>query len=452
MGFEINPYDPCVANKMVNRSQMTIRWHVDDLMISHLKQEEIMQVAQQIKDIYGKNLKENVGTVHDYLGMTFDYSFDKKVQINMWDYVKKVKVEFPEEIMGVCATSANDYLFKVRENATKLNEELAEAFHHTVCQLLFAASRVRHDIQTAVSFLTTRVKDPGKDDRGKLVRVLKYLNGTWFMKLIMSADEMNFTIHWYIDGSHQVHEDCQGQIGCLMTMRKRAVCSSSNKMKCNTQSSTETELILLHDKLSDVIRTRYFVECQGYEIDEYVIFQDNMSALSLEKNGRILSSKQTKHIEAKFFLIKDYYKAGEKEVQYCPTDAVWADVLTKPLQGKKFRDMHAFLQNCSRSYDDNIELQTDKLEWKSLKLQVKTVASSWECVGKCMKSRREKKGQSKSPCCVLWGDETQAVSHEMTRQRSTPHHAKTSFEGNKKQSQVVEPRGQKIQKIQEDMF
>ncbi len=74
MVFEINPYDPCIANKMVDGSQMTIRWHVDDLMISHLKQEEIMQVVQQIKDIYGKILKENVGTVHDYLGMTFDYS------------------------------------------------------------------------------------------------------------------------------------------------------------------------------------------------------------------------------------------------------------------------------------------------------------------------------------------------------------------------------------------
>ncbi len=67
MGFEINPYDPCVANKMVNDTQMTIRWHVDDLMISHLSQGEIMKVVQQIKDIYGENLAETSGTVHDYL-------------------------------------------------------------------------------------------------------------------------------------------------------------------------------------------------------------------------------------------------------------------------------------------------------------------------------------------------------------------------------------------------
>ncbi len=82
MGFEINPYNPCIVNNMVNGMQMTIRWHVDDLMISHLNQEDIMQVVQQIKDIYGKNLKVNVGTEPNYLGMTFGYFFSKEVQIN----------------------------------------------------------------------------------------------------------------------------------------------------------------------------------------------------------------------------------------------------------------------------------------------------------------------------------------------------------------------------------
>ncbi len=73
-------------------------------------------------------------------------------------------------------------------------------------------------------------------------------------------------------------------------------------------------------------------------------------------------------------------------------------------------------------------------------------------VGERMKSTREKKGQNKSPCCVSWGDETRAVSHEKTRQGSTPRHAKTSLEGIQKQSHVAKPCGQKIQKIPEDMF
>lgn len=372
MGFTMNPYDPCVVNKTVNGSQLTIRWHVDDLMISHKDQSVISDIMSKLKKIYGMNLSERMGPIHDYLGMTFDFSSNNTVRVDMTKYITKVISDFPEEISGVAATPAADHLFKVREDVMKLNEEQADAFHHTVYQLLFAASRARRDIQTAVSFLTTRVKDPDEDDWGKLKRILKYLNGTRNMKLTLEADQLKFKVHWYVDGSHQTHEDCRGQTGALMTLGKGAVMSSSTKMKCNTKSSTETELISLADKLPDILWMRYFIECQGYSIDECFVHQDNMSALSLEKNGRMSSSKRTKHIKAKYFLIKDYYDADEIDVKFCPTENMWADVLTKPLQGQKFRDMRAFLQNCDRNYDD----QTEKDET----MKIRKMFSSRECV------------------------------------------------------------------------
>jgi hypothetical protein len=197
-----------------------------------------MTFVQQIKNIYGENLTEKVGTVHDYLGMTFDYSFTDEVHINMQQYISKVINEFPEAITGKCATPATDNLYKIHDDGRKLGDEQANAFHHTVYQLLFAANRARQDIQTAVSFLTTRVKAPDQDDWNKFVRILCYLNGTRYLKLILNADSMNFSIHWYIDASHQVHEDCRGQIGSLMTLGKGAVTSSSNKMKWVASGST----------------------------------------------------------------------------------------------------------------------------------------------------------------------------------------------------------------------
>jgi hypothetical protein len=56
---------------------------------------------------------------------------------------------------------------------------------------------------------------------------------------------------------------------------------------------------------------------------------------------------------------------------------MWANVLTKPLQGQKFRDMLAFLQNCLRDYDDDLEQDEDKQEQarQSMNHQVKTNAS-----------------------------------------------------------------------------
>ena len=83
MGFEINPYDPCVANKIINRSQVTLRWHVDDLMISHKNGDDIKSFLRTLMDIYGDNLAENVGKMHDYLGMEFDFSTEVSVKINM---------------------------------------------------------------------------------------------------------------------------------------------------------------------------------------------------------------------------------------------------------------------------------------------------------------------------------------------------------------------------------
>ena len=351
MGFTLNPYDPCVANKMVNGNQLTVSWHVDDLTISCVDEAPIHYVIQQLKNIYGQNLKESIGLVHDYLGMRFDYSTPGQVEISMDKYIANIIDTFPEPITGVSATPATDKLFLVRDDDRPLPEEQAIMFHHVTAQLLFASTRVRRDIQTTVAFLTTRVKQPSEDDWGKLKRVLKYLNGTRHLHLTLTVDSLS-SITWYVDGSHQIHDDCRGHTGALMTFGRGAVASSSRKQKINTRSSTETELVAVDDKIGDILWMRYFLESQGYTIDENIIYQDNMSTLSLEKNGRISGSGRTKHIKAKYYLVKDKYNTNEIDLKYCPTESMWADVLTKPLQGQKFREMRSFLMNCPLDYSE----------------------------------------------------------------------------------------------------
>jgi hypothetical protein len=67
-------------------------------------------------------------------------------------------------------------------------------------------TRARQDIQTVVAFLTTRMKNLDKDDWGKLKRVLKYLNGTKYLKLKLSVDNLAM-LKQYVDRSHNVHAD-----------------------------------------------------------------------------------------------------------------------------------------------------------------------------------------------------------------------------------------------------
>jgi hypothetical protein len=71
-------------------------------------------------------------------------------------------------------------------------------------------------------------------------------------------------------------------------------------------------------------------------------------------------------------------------------------------------------------------------------------------VGERAKNARGKGRQNKSPCCVSWAGETQALSCEKTRQEPTPRQANTSLEGIQKQNHIAKPHGQKIQKIREN--
>ena len=68
-GFVVNPYDPCVANKMVDGAQITVCWHVDDLKISHRDKEMVTAFAVDMANIYRAKTTISRGRVHDYFGM-----------------------------------------------------------------------------------------------------------------------------------------------------------------------------------------------------------------------------------------------------------------------------------------------------------------------------------------------------------------------------------------------
>ena len=85
-------------------------------MISHASNEAISQFLRALKDIYGDNLAENTGKLHDYLGMIFDFLDRDNVKINMTKYRTKVIVDFPEEIIGKAVMPAGNHLFKVRDD------------------------------------------------------------------------------------------------------------------------------------------------------------------------------------------------------------------------------------------------------------------------------------------------------------------------------------------------
>jgi hypothetical protein len=178
LGFILNPYNQCVANKIIEGKQCTILWHVDNLKISHADEKVVTSVLSMLNAEFGKEAPMTItqGKVHDYLGMKIDYSISGKVKLSMYDYIEGMLGELPDDMDSVAAMPAGNHLFQVNhENPMLLDKQECVMFHHNVAKLLLLCKRSRPDIQTAVAFLTTRVKEPDVDNYKKLSRVMRYL-------------------------------------------------------------------------------------------------------------------------------------------------------------------------------------------------------------------------------------------------------------------------------------
>ncbi len=120
----------------------------------------------------------------------------------------------------------------------------------------------------------------------------------------------------------------------------------------NTRSSTETELVTVDMFAPEMLWSLHFIQVQGYGVECVGLYQDNISTQLLIKNGKMSSGKKIKHIKAEFIFIKDRVDDGEIRVIDCPSKKMWADIMTKPLQGTAFRVMRAELMNCDVNYED----------------------------------------------------------------------------------------------------
>ena len=335
MGFVLNPYDACVANKLVNGKQCTIVWYVDDTKISHASEKTVSTIIELIEKRFGK-MTVTRGKEHVFLGMDIEFCNDGTASIKMKGYIKEAIAEFRGDISRTAATPAKKDLFMIDDASGPLTLADREIFHSIVAKLLYVSKRGRLDIQLAIAFLCTRVSCSTEEDWAKLKRVLEYLHGSLDDVLIIGADDIGVMKTW-VDASYAVHKDMKSHTGGVVSFGNGAIMSKSSKQKLNTKSSTEAELVGASDYLPYPIWATKFLGAQGYVIKDNVFLQDNQSTIRFERNGRKSCGPNSRHIDIRYFFIKDRLEKGNVEVKYCPTELMLADFFTKPLQGNLFR-------------------------------------------------------------------------------------------------------------------
>ena len=224
----------------------------------------------------------------EFLGMNIHIDRkNKHIKITMKKHLFEAIEMFGEDLRsGVTSPAYKDIFTTYDDISDQLGSKQSEIFHSVTAKLLYITKRARPDLETAISYLTTRVSKSNNRDWYKLKRVLSFIKETIDDPRIMGAASLHDLITW-IDASYAVHPNMRGHTGGVMSYGKGVVHARAGKQKLNVKSSTECEIVGVSEYMPFNIWQMLFMEAQGYPLHQNVLFQDNQSAIRMEKTGAI---------------------------------------------------------------------------------------------------------------------------------------------------------------------
>ena len=143
-----------------------------------------------------------------------------------------------------------------------------------------------------------------------------------------------------------------------MTLGDGAIIGLSKKQKLNTRSSTKAELVGADDAATMILWTGLFMEQQGYPLEKNILYQDNKSAILLETNGQRSAGKHSRALNVQYFFLTDQVEKKNLTIDYCPTDEMWGDFMTKPLQGEKFIKFRNLIMGVTNGVTDKKKINS----------------------------------------------------------------------------------------------
>lgn len=214
--------------------------------------------------------------------------------------------------------------------------------------LLYISINSRPDIAAAVCILAQKVSCPSKEDLNEVKRVIKYLKGTINYKLPLKCEDKNQLLYGYSDADYGENRiDRKSNSGFIFKLNGAIISWSCKKQQLVSLSSTESEFIALCEAVKEASYIKNILfELNRIQSEPIVLYEDNQSTIRMLKNEII--SQRTKHIDIKYHFVKDAITNDKIDIQYCPTETMLADIMTKALPNNIFNKhckQMKFIQN-----------------------------------------------------------------------------------------------------------
>lgn len=328
--FKRNLSDHCVYRKDIEHETLLIIIWVDDLIIAASK----MNLLETFKDtMKSKFNMKDLGKISNFLGIQFVQK-ENEIRMNQKGYIQRMLERFG---MSECKPRSSPCELKTDITTSEGNDKNEtvnpRGYREIVGSLIYAMTCTRPDISWVVSRLSQTLAHPTREDLLTAKQVLRYLKGTNDYELIFrkSNEDLDLIAYSDSDWASSVNDRRSTTGYCFALTKQGPVISwKTRKQPTVALSTCEAEYIGLATTTQE---SMYLIQLlNGMDKKRYThtkIFGDNQGAIALSKNP--VKRQRSKHIDVKYHFIRDALNEGKINIEYCPSEEMAADILTKPV-------------------------------------------------------------------------------------------------------------------------
>lgn len=325
-GFRRGKAEPCLYVKGDGDSIIYVLIYVDDIIVATKNDIEFENVVKVLKSNF--EITE-MGDLKLYLGIEVNLE-DGVYYLSQERYIDKLIKEFGLENAKVSSIPMDPGYLKNGNGVLFENNNL---YRKAIGSLLYISNNTRPDISLAVSILSRKVSCPTDVDWVEVKRVLRYLKGTRSMKMCVgSKSDLMLTGYADADWAGDINGR-KSTSGYVFKLGDAVVSYASRKQSNVTLSSTEAEYVALAEASQELLWLVQLMKEFKLEIETPKVFEDNQSCLKILQDEKV--NPRSKHIDVKYYFVRDLCQSGAVVYEYCPTESMVADILTKPLQKLK---------------------------------------------------------------------------------------------------------------------
>jgi hypothetical protein len=317
---------------------------VDDITLVSNSQEKIDSTITELQ----KHFKlRNLGPTTYLLGIQITRNRSlHSLSLSQHQYIVDILDRFGMADCKPISTPMEPGLVLTQAMAPSTPEEKAEMakypYQNAVGALNYLATCTRPDIAYSVSVLARFNSNPGFHHWKAVKHLFRYLQGTKDFKLVYGPDDSSNLFTSYCDADHAGDRDTGRSTGAYIIKYGSGAISWSSKLQSMVAlSSTEAEYIAGVELGKEIVWLRKILTEFGYSFNgPSLLFTDSQSALAVSKNPEHFG--RMKHLDNRFFWLREQVSSGILNPIFIPTDSMPADMLTKALprlKVEKFRRM-----------------------------------------------------------------------------------------------------------------